>query len=209
MHSKPGEEQGAYIEEFPIGKQIRVILTEVDNNLKKRRVVAEKMYKEDVRSADEIRRKIPFQISIIVPQKKDILYTLLTELIEEDGKASDSIIGVIYVPGDEINAMLTTDKQVYTSDESLQMKLIDYGPTWLFHGGSYLLEIEENGAWVPLNNKGTATLEGHTTSPGRDYTLEIKLDKYAHGKYKISKSVGVEKGDFGATLTASFEIVDK
>jgi hypothetical protein len=212
IHSKPGEEQGVYLQEFPIGKQIRVTLTQVDNNLKNIGVVAEKTYIKDFRNGEEIRRKFPFRMGLILPQKKDVLYTLLTEMIEENGIVSDSIISVIYVPGNEINAMLTTDKKVYTSDESIKLKLINRGPTWLSHGVMYLLEKQENGSWVsmmPANGDWSWTQEGYTTTPERDYTQDIKLDRFGPGKYRISKDVGVEKGDSGATLTDTFEIIDK
>ncbi|TFE25168.1 immunoglobulin-like domain-containing protein [Cohnella luojiensis] len=96
---------------------------------------------------------MPTRLGLLLPQKKNVLYTLRTELIETDGTVSDSIMSIVYVPSDTINATLTTDKEVYSSDETVVLTVSDLGPMNLSFGVMYLIEKEDNGAWVPIQQR--------------------------------------------------------
>lgn len=209
IFSKPGAEQGVYIENFPVDKHFRVTLSQVDHHLKKIDEIAVKEYLNDTRNEQDIIHKLPIRMAVFLPEKKDALYSLVTELIEENGEVSDSMLSLICVPGDEINAVLTTDKKVYNLNETMTLKLTNYGPTWLSFGVMYLLEKEENGVWVPVNGDWVWTLEGYNATPENDFTQVIKLDQFGPGKYRITKHVDVTEGDYGTALTDTFEIKEQ
>ncbi|KIL35052.1 hypothetical protein SD71_15430 [Cohnella kolymensis] len=204
--SRPASEQGVYLQAFPVDKHIRVTLSEVDNSLRKTDEITVKEYLKDTRNEKDIIHKIPIRMAVFLPEKKDVLYTLVTELVEENGKVSDSIISIIYVPGDEINASVSTDKEVYSWNETMNLKLTNNGPTWLSFGVMYLLEKEDNGVWTPINSDWVWTLEGYSVSPESDFSQAITLDMLKPGKYRISKHVEITEGDYGVELSDTFEI---
>ncbi|KIL34549.1 hypothetical protein SD71_18925 [Cohnella kolymensis] len=211
FHTRPSEEQGLYFQYFPADKQIRATLTEVDAKFKPIGLPPNvHTVSVDPRSNKDIVHKLPFRVNVIMPEKTDALYTLLTELVEKDGTVSDSIVYVYYVPGKFINAKLETDKKVYAPNDNLQLKITNHGPTNLAHGGRYDLEKKEQNGWVLLNGMKKATSiadVGYSAYTVGEFTQNIKLpDDLKPGTYRITKSVGADKTDYGIKLSVAFEV---
>lgn len=207
IHSKPGEEQGLYLQRFPDDKTVRATLTQVDANFKPigdDPIVTKVTH--DPRGTKDIVHKLPFRIKVPTPQKSDALYTLLTELLEKDGTVSDSVIYVIYVSGKVINAELKTDKEVYAPSETLHLQISNNGPTNLSFGVMYLIEKKGNDKWIPLNDHSSWTLQGYSSTPESDFTQNIELADLKAGTYRISKSVGVDGAEYGVSLYDTFEV---
>lgn len=208
IQSSPGAEQGLYLERFPEdGKSVRATLTRVDADLKP---LADEpivtTLTADPRSEQDVLHKLPFRAAVILPAGTEALYTLVTELVDPTGKASDAVVSVVYVPGKTVNAFLGTDKDVYHAGDSMQLKIVNNGPTNLTFGRMYLLEKQDGDAWTPLNADTVWTLEGYTSTPENHSDQLVKLDGLAPGTYRISKDVSLEQADYRTTLSKTFTI---
>lgn len=208
IQSSPGAEQGLYLQRFPEdGRTVRATLTRVDAELQplgEAPIVS--ALAADPRNEEDARHKMPFRTAIDVPQQTEALYTLVTELVEPDGTASDAIVSVVYVPGKTVNAFLGTDKDAYHAGDSMQLKIVNNGPTNLTFGRMYLLEKQDGDAWTPLNADAVWTLEGYTSTPENHSDQLVKLDGMEPGTYRISKDVSLEQADYRMTLSKTFTI---
>lgn len=208
IQSSPGAEQGLYLQRFPEGGQsFRATLTRVDADF--RPLAVEPIVATitaDPRSEQDVLHKLPFRAAVTLPAETEALYTLVTELVGKGGAASDAVVSVVYVPGKTVNAFLGTDKDVYHAGESMQLKIVNNGPTNLTFGRMYLLEKQDGDAWTPLNADTLWTMEGYTSTPENHSDQLVKLDGLEPGTYRISKDVSLEQADYGTTLSKTFTI---
>lgn len=212
FQTAPNQDQGLYFQHFPTDKTIRTTLTEVDAELRPIHTLPPNVQtlSADPRSDEDIVHKFPFRAEVVMPEKPDSLYSLLTELVEKDGSVSDSIVQIYYIPGKVIHAEMSTDKAVYTAGDELQLKITNHGPTNLtHHGRMYDLEIKKGDNWKVLNKKAVTymTLEGYAPITVGSYSQNIKLpDNLQPGTYRIVKSVGADLTNYGTTLSVAFEV---
>jgi len=158
--------------------------------------------KEAITTSNEFRAALP--------AKEGALYLLSAEVLNEQGEAEDTLLSLIEVPEQQLNARLFTDKDAYHANESVTLHLENFGPTALFFGLDYTLEVYEGGAWRALRFDNVAVPAlGVSLSPGETYDQPLVLaERLPPGLYRAAKSFDAEGTKLEATLAAPFLIVE-
>jgi hypothetical protein len=194
--NKPGAEEGYYVEKIPEGRKVRLQLVERGPNLEKLKMVEEKLMLDGK------------GLTVKLPEKENVIYTLSAEMLNEEGNVIDSVVHVLYVPYQKMNAKLSLDKEVYEANDTMSLKLENWGPTSLFFGRPFFIERFENGTWKKVDFDLFFTLEGLGLDEGRTFTQEINLDrmKLKPGKYRIVKEIEVTATNLKSELANEFQI---
>src|SRR5699024_7705715 len=120
-----------------------------------------------------------------LPDKENVAYLLSMEVLDQHGQVEDTLVGVLYVPFPEMNAKLTTDKEVYQrSDEQATIILENFGPTFLSLGKSYSIEKKVENEWkvVPLDLAFEEI--GIFLDPADAYEQTMDLKPLTSGEYR-------------------------
>lgn len=188
-------------ESTKVNKDIRIQLTERDNNLQKKALIT-----EETMHLDAVKKEAKL-LDVQLPHKENVVYILSLEFLDKNGYVEDTMISTIYVPTPEVNAKLSMDKDVYTSsDEIATILLKNSGPTFLKLGKHYSIEKKVNDKWkvVPLETSFEEI--GILLNPSDGYEQKIQLDSLAAGKYRIIKTFGADGLDNSFTLADVFTV---
>lgn len=184
-----------------MGRDVHIELTIRDQNYEQSELIMEEVIHVDTITGEE---KI---YSNQLPDKENTVYLLSVEILDQQKQVEDTMVSVIYVPAPELNATLTTDKDVYqSSDEQATLILENAGPTFLSLGTYYTVEKKVNHSWkvVPLELDFEDI--GIFTSPDDTYDQTIEIDQLTPGKYRIVKEFRADGLDLSATLAAEFTV---
>lgn len=190
-HETDGEE---------LDRHIRIQLTKRDQQLQLEEIIHEEtIYVDIIHGETEI-------YTNELPTEENAIYLLGMEILDELGEVEDTMARVIYVPKQEINATLETDKQTYQSSEIATLTLTNFGPTLLMLDTYYTIEKEVDGIWrvVPLDLafEDIAII----LTPPEQYEQKVDLKELTPGKYRIIKNIHADGTDLTASLAAEFLI---
>ncbi|MFD0670027.1 immunoglobulin-like domain-containing protein [Cohnella sp. GCM10027633] len=193
----PGEEISVYIYRVPGDRTIRFQLTERNANLEKISLLKEEISLTGTFTAN-------------LPDKDGALYLLSAEVVNERGEVEDTLLSLIEVPPQALNAQLTTDKPEYEGSDVVLLKLENFGPTELFFGSSYQIERYEKNEWQTLTYNALVLFDmaGYTLKPGQNTIYKITLPGLPAGIYRIVKSFDGKGTQLEATLAAPFQILE-
>jgi hypothetical protein len=160
------------------------------------------LVKEDTTTNNEFR--------VMLPQKEGALYLFSVEALNDRGEVEDTLLSLIEVPEQQLNARLYTDNESYHANEKVTLHLENFGPTALFFGLDYALEVYEGGAWRALRFDNVAVPAlGISLSPGETYDQTLALaEKLPPGLYRAVKRFNADGTELEATLAAPFLIVE-
>lgn len=117
-----------------IDRQVRIQLTKRDQQLLLEEIIHEEtVYVDVIQGETEI-------YTNTLPNEENVIYMLSMEILDEHGKVEDTMATVIYVPKQEINATLKTDKPNYQSSETATLTLKNFGPTLLMLDTYFTIE---------------------------------------------------------------------
>ncbi|MRX72647.1 hypothetical protein GJU40_10860 [Bacillus lacus] len=191
----PGDEIQIQLKHLSNGPRIRYQLTERNASLEKVGIV-----KEEISTNQQFKTDLP--------DKEGALYLLSAEVLDLNYGVEDTLLTLVEVPLQAINAKLYTDKEEYRSYDSLILQLENFGPTTLSFGVDYSIEKFENGLWKSLvfENMGFASI-GIEVQPHDIFEQPVDLPRLPQGKYRIVKSFSADGTKLDATLAADFEVI--
>jgi hypothetical protein len=184
-----------------LDRDVRIKLTEIVESLDDREMISEEIVHADTVSSDEV------IFNSNLPEKENATYVLSAEILNKEGEVEDTRISTIYVPKQEMNAALSTDKKLYQNDDKEAMlTLSNYGPTFLMLGKSYIVEKKVNEEWrmVPLELAFEDI--GIILPVGDNYEQTVDLSSLDPGEYRFVKDFHVDGLDLSATLATEFSI---
>lgn len=188
-------------ENVQMDKDVRIQLTTRDQTYKQSELIMEDMIHLDtINKEEEI-------YSNQLPEKKNVVYVLSVEILDQQHQVEDTMVSMIYVPTPEINAKLTTDKVVYEqSDEKVIIAIKNYGPTFLSIGEDYTVEKKVNDRWkvVPLDIAFPDI--GVLINIDDNFEQTIAINQLTPGKYRVIKTFNADGLDLSATLAAEFSV---
>ncbi|RKQ28124.1 hypothetical protein D8M06_19350 [Oceanobacillus halophilus] len=118
-----------------INKEIHIQLTQRNSELEKMELII-----EETKSLGAIKGEERIY-SAKLPEQENVFYILSAEIIDEHGEVEDTLISLIYVPSEEMNVEINTNKETYQStDSEATLKIKNDGPTILQLGKHYSLE---------------------------------------------------------------------
>jgi len=188
-------------EEISLARDIRFQLTERNHLLEKEIMIEEEtIFLEKISDNEVI-------FSSHLPEKENVIYLLSVEVLAEDGQVEDTLVGLIYVPAQEMNVELLLDHDTYkVTEDELTIRLKNYGPTFLNLGTYYTIEKNIEGTWrvVPLDR----TFEdiGIHVHPNKEYTQTIDIKELTEGEYRVIKDVHADGADLSDKLAVEFMI---
>jgi len=130
---------------------------------------------------------------------------------DEDGGVFGKLVSTLYVPRQELNAELSLNKKEFRSGETLELTIVNEGPTTLFFGMYYTVEylggdgLWRQASWLYPNAWYDI---GYSLQPGKAYNQSIELFSVLAGTYRISKEVSAEGTNISRTLTESFTVIE-
>lgn len=191
-HKKDGEQ---------LNREIQIQLTERDDQLERKDLIEDEIvYVKKITNEEKI-------YSSKLPDKENVTYLLSVEILDDAGNVEDTIVSIIYVPAQEINAELKMDKNIYKQSEQIATLILEnFGPTFLNLGTYYTIEkkVEETWRIVPLDLNFNDI--GIMLSPNRQYDQTIEIDQLTSGEYRIVKEFYADGIDLSATLAVEFII---
>jgi hypothetical protein len=189
------------VDEVDLDRNVRFQLTKRDKDNKLIEVVEEeKVYIDSIATNKKY-------FSTILPDKESIHYMLSAEILGENGQVEDTLVTSIYVPNQVMNGELYLDKDQYTSNDTLTLKLDNNGPTNLSFGLPYKMEIYRKGKWEQVSINIGFDSVGLIIEPGQKFQQNIPLNQLKEpGLYRVLKDIDAEGTDLNSTLTVEFEI---
>lgn len=142
-----------------------------------------------------------------LPKEENVICVLSVEILDQQNRVEDTMVSMMYVPTPEINALLTTDNDVYeATKEQVQLTLKNYGPTHLSIGEYYTIEKKVNDDWkvVPLDVSFPdigILINIHDT-----FDQIVAIDQLTIGEYRVIKTINADGLDLSATLAAEFSV---
>lgn len=134
---------------------------------------------------------------------------LSVEILGEDGTVEDTLVSYIYVPSQILNAQIFADKYIYKSKDTLILTLENEGPTTLFFGYSYAIEMYRDKEWTNVPFKAVFSSVGLRLLPKHSFEQKISLEQLQEpGLYRILKEVDADGTDLTQILVVEFEIVE-
>lgn len=185
----------------PVDRDVRIQLTKRDHNFKQSELI-----KEEIIHVDTITNEEEIYLSQL-PNEENVVYVLSAEILNEQDEVEDTMASTIYIPTPEINAKLTTDKDVYgSSDEQATIILENFGPTFLSLGKDYHIEKKIADEWkvVPLDHAFEDI--GVNLNPENAYDQKMDIDELTPGQYRVIKDFGTDGLDLTATLATEFTV---
>lgn len=140
-----------------------------------------------------------------LPEEENVYYIVSAEIMDSQGKVEDTLLSMIYVPKEELNASLTIEKEVYDSNEKeAKLTLKNYGPSILFLGKHFTIEKKVGDTWriVPLDLAFEDI--GLYVSLGKEFEQKVDISKLNEGEYRVVKEIRVEGMELTKTLAAEF-----
>lgn len=183
-------------------RTIRITLTERSNDFENlQTVIEEDVFIEVVEEGDhEI-------LSAKLPEKENVKYVLSVQIVNDAGEVEDTLLSMLKVPAEEINATLHTDKEVYSDkDKELTLIVKNEGPTDLFFGVYYSIEKLVDGEWEEIF-LDTAFIDiGIQLPDGKEYEQKINIEPLKPGSYRIYKDVMADGLDLKERLMVEFTV---
>ncbi|SHG28395.1 immunoglobulin-like domain-containing protein [Ornithinibacillus halophilus] len=142
-----------------------------------------------------------------LPNEENVAYILTVEVLNQKGEVEDTRISYIYVPSEELNAAIKTDKNNYAnSDSELTLILENYGPTYLFFGKSYTVEKKVKGIWKTVPLELAFEDIGLNLSVNKTFEQQVSIEELDSGTYRVVKDIQASNMELSATLAAEFTI---
>lgn len=185
-----------------VDQDMRIQLTEIGANYQ-----AKKLIDEDIVHIETISGEEEVYANTL-PDRENVTYLLSAELLGEDGEVEDTLLGIIYVPEQEVNAELLLDHDVYHVGDEATLTLKNYGPAFFSFGKVYTLEKKVNDTWREVLFDEAFEDIGIHLSPGETYDQQVSLDELSEGMYRIVKEFYVEGLDDTVILGEEFTLED-
>lgn len=185
----------------PLHRDVRIQLTERDENLKRKKLIT-----EHIRFVDDIQGHVDIY-SDVLPNKPHAIYFLSMEILDDVGHVEDTLVSVIYVAPKDVNATLSLDQDVYNqTDSKATLTLHNLGPTFLSLGTYYTIEkmVEDTWRVVPLALVFTDI--GIFLQIDQSYDQTIDLSQLKPGQYRVVKEFHVQGIASAETLAIPFTI---
>ncbi|WP_349409837.1 immunoglobulin-like domain-containing protein [Pseudalkalibacillus sp. SCS-8] len=194
FQADPGEEIGSY-EAFP-NQKVRVQLVERTMDLEKVKMIEEKILTNGEK------------LWVKLPEKSGVFYTYSQELLDENNNVLDTDVVVVHVPERELNAKMSIERAQYAPDDTLELTVENFGPTWISFGSGYTIEELKNGKWKEMRLDLVVTSNLYNVRPDEAQTLEINLEylKLGQGIYRLTKEIQANHTDITYDLSVEFKI---
>lgn len=206
-YKKPGEEVNALLHIIEPEKakgiearSIRYKLTERDRQGQMIRVVAEHSEKMDLELAYS-------NFSTKLPDNEGTFYLLTVEIV--DGTVvEDTVLSLLTVPVQMVEAELKLDQTTYSRSAKPVITMLNSGPATLFFGLDYRLERREKGEWavVPTGKDIGVNAIGYELAEGGEWEQSIEFIDLPAGEYRIGKTVQGQGTSIEKSLYAEFTV---
>ncbi|WP_394218294.1 immunoglobulin-like domain-containing protein [Halobacillus trueperi] len=192
--AEPGESVGTF-ESFP-NQKVRVQLVERNRNLKKVDMVKEEVFRNGEK------------LTVELPKKKGAIYTYSQEALSENDEVLDTDVSLFYVPREELNARMYVEEDSYGMDETIQVKVENWGPTQLTFGEGYSLEKQSMGGWRSINKYEAFEDIGYFLDPHETSVQDIDLEKQNvnPGTYRVVKTFDAAHTGITEQLAVEFNV---
>jgi len=206
-YKKPGEEVSALLHiiepEKAKGIEARTIrykLTERDRQGQLIRVVAEHAEHMDVELAYS-------NFSTRLPDREGTYYLLSVEIMD-GGVVEDTVLSLLTVPVQKVEAVLTLDQTTYSRSAKPVLTMVNTGPAPLFFGLDYKFERKEGDDWtvVPTGKNIGVEAIGYELDENGEWEQTIEFKHIAPGQYRIGKTVNGQGTSIEKTVFAEFEV---
>lgn len=192
--AEPGESVGTF-ESFP-NQKVRVQLVERTRELEKVDMVKEEIFRNGEK------------LTVELPEKKGAIYTYSQEALSENDEVLDTDVSLFYVPREEFNARMYVEEDSYGVDETIQIKVENWGPTQLTFGKGYSLEKQSFGGWRSINKYEAFEDIGYFLDPHGTSIQEIDLEMQdvKPGTYRVVKTFDAAHTDITEQLAVEFNV---
>lgn len=144
--------------------------------------------------------------SVKLPSDYPAEYRIGVVAYDQEGDLIHGQVETISVPNLEIDAELSVDPQVVTTEEKIKLVIENHGQSSLSFGVSYLLEKYENGIWEEEPSQLMWILIGYGLEPSGTHNQKIDVSRLESGSYRVSKQVDAYGRFLEETLIAEFTI---
>ncbi|MFC3769006.1 immunoglobulin-like domain-containing protein [Paenibacillus sp. GCM10012303] len=206
-YKKPGEEVSALLHIIESEKAkgieartIRYKLTERDRQGQLIRGVAEHTEHMDLELAYS-------NFSSKLPDREGTYYLLTVEIM--DGNAvEDTVLSLLTVPVQKVEAVLTLDQTTYFRSAKPVLTMLNTGPAPLFFGLDYKFERKEGDDWtvVPTGKNIGVEAIGYELTEGGEWEQTIEFKYIPPGQYRIGKTVNGQGTSIEKTVFAEFAV---
>lgn len=191
---QPAEKVIVHFRQGTADLNYRYRLTELNNSLEPIGLLKEEITSNRTFHAD-------------LPDEEGALYLLSAEVLNDNDEAEDTLLSLIEVPLQAMNAQLYTDREAYRGLDTLELQLENFGPTVLEHGAMYKIEQYENNVWRTLVFENLAfNAIGYRLNSNDTFVQPIKLPGLPKGTYRIVKEIRGEGTKLKASLAANFVV---
>ncbi|SEN71452.1 hypothetical protein SAMN04488134_101712 [Amphibacillus marinus] len=184
-------------ETITVDRDVRIKLTRLNQELEQGEVVL-----EETVDIGEVSDELAVYEGEL-PADENVIYLLSAEILSDSGEVEDSLIGLIVVAAEELNASLSLDQQ----GETANLILENFGPTSLTLGMHYAIEQKIDDQWyvVPLD---LAFIEiAIMLAPGQSHEQDVDLSELEPGNYRVIKNIQAEGyPDLSTRLAVEFTI---
>lgn len=191
-HAEDGDE---------VNRIFRITLSERTDDLQfVETVFEEEVYVEHVKGDEEI-------YSSSFPEKENVIYLLSVQVINDEDEVEDTLLSLVKVPKEELNATLFTDKEEYEAeDKELTLTVKNDGPTDLVFGVYYTLEKKVGETWEEVILELAFIDIAIILPAGKEYEQTINIEELDAGEYRIFKDVHAEGVDLQEKLMTQFTV---
>ncbi|SDY24650.1 hypothetical protein SAMN05421736_101765 [Evansella caseinilytica] len=186
----------------PLERDVRIQLTELDDAYEKKERLTDEMVDVEAVGREET------IFTGILPEKENVSYLLSAEILDDKGDVEDTMVSLIYVPAQEINASLAIagDDGISISAPEITLVLENEGPTNLFFGVVYTVEKKANGGWEAVNLDEAFISLGIILPAGESYEQQVDISKLGKGEYRITKEIQADGLDLTDAVQVEFVI---
>lgn len=193
---------------FKVDRNMRIQLHEINEGYELGDLILEEeIFVDEVDGTEEIYRGQ-------LPDVENVSYIVSLEVLDGADKVEDTLLGLVYVPGLEVNAKLSLSEELfeYVDDAKereevfVTLSLENFGPTFLSLGKSFVIEklVEDTWRVAPLG----LSFESIGIHLGINDTYEQTYDvsELRRGTYRFVKEFSVDGLDEKQTLAVEFKV---
>lgn len=189
-------------------RDVRIMLHEFKEGYELGELLLEdEVYVETVTGAQEI-------YSNSLPEGENISYLVSVEVLDESRNVEDILLGLIYVPEQEVNARLSIDRNEFEFiddeddrvEEIVTLTLENFGPTFLSLGKEFTIEKLVQDTWriAPVGLAFESI--GINLGVQDSYSQTYDVSDLRRGTYRFVKKFHVDGMDREETLAVEFTV---
>lgn len=198
--TEAGSKVGASLAKIPEGRSVRFQLTSRDKDGQRLQLIKE--YVADNKNTMDGSPDFSYNI----PEQPNANYLISIEIVSPEGVVEDTMITLVFVPPNELNARLTIQQPIDGSGQR-ELTLYNAGPTELYFGYGYGIYQKVADGWKLIPDDSAVPAIGFRLQPGGSHPEEVRFPrKLEPGDYRIVKQFEGYMTDVSVRLAADFKV---